>query len=238
MLPPSACNLARSLIFPLREDPYDNRDSLEFRFRARRFEKVRALIEDILAEKGSARILDLGGTETYWRIGQEFLNEHRSRLQITLLNPQPQFISDKLLFVASQESATNPGLLDVQRFDLVHANSVIEHVGDWPEFEIFARNVRRLAPRYFVQTPNYWFPYEPHYRFPGFQYLPSTLRAKLLMHFELGFFSQIESFDEALDVVHHHRLLSTREMATLFPDGIIHRERWMGFDKSIMAIRS
>ena len=123
-------------------------------------------------------------------------------------------------------------------FDLVHSNSVIEHVGSWPDFETFARNVRRLAPRYFVQTPNYWFPYEPHFRFPGFQYLPRLVRAALLNQFELGFFSRVDTTEEALHIVDHHRLLSSREMSTLFPDSEIHHEVWKGFRKSLMAIRS
>ncbi|MDP3895427.1 MAG: SAM-dependent methyltransferase, partial [Mesorhizobium sp.] len=62
---------------PARADPYRDSGSLEFRFRARRFREVRRLIEAVLAEKGHAEILDLGGTETYWRIGEEFVHANR-----------------------------------------------------------------------------------------------------------------------------------------------------------------
>lgn len=238
LLPSTAIRAARAFFQPVASNPYENDQSLEYSFRARRFARVQSLLDDIMREKEHVEILDMGGTETYWRIGREFIRRHRSRLHITLINPQEQTVSDRDLFSASRESAVDPQLMAERRFDLVHSNSVIEHVGSWSEFELFARNTRRLAPRYFVQTPNFWFPYEPHFRFPGFQYLPKRLRAELLTRFQLGFFDRIGSLEEAREIVHYHRLLSTREMATLFPDGEVVHEKWMGVNKSIMAIRS
>lgn len=234
----AAIRAARSFIQPVASNPYDDERSLEFQFRSRRFARVQTLLLDIMRDKGRVEILDLGGTETYWHIGRDFIREHRSRLHITLLNNQHQVVSDRGLFSTRRESAIDPGLLQEQRFDLVHSNSVIEHVGAWREFELFADNVRRLAPRYFVQTPNFWFPYEPHFRFPGFQYLPRRARAELLMRYRLGFFNRVASLEEAMDIVHHHRLLSTREMTKLFPDAQMHHEKWIGTSKSIMAVRS
>ncbi len=62
---------------------------------------------------------------------------------------------------------------------------------------MFADNVRRLAPRYYVQTPNYWFPFEPHFRTVGFQYLPERLRVMMLRRFALGFFQKFTSDEDA-----------------------------------------
>jgi hypothetical protein len=222
---------------PVRHNPYANAHSLEFQFRSKRFRHVRQLLEKIIAEKGQAEILDLGGTETYWQIGRDFIRANRDRLRFTLVNTLREEVKDGELFTALTGSATDPALFEGRRFDLVHSNSVIEHVGDWQDFEAFAANVRRLAPRYFVQTPNYWFPYEPHFRFPGFQYLPRAVRARMLTRFRLGFFDRIGTLEEAREIVHYHRLLSTREMARLFPDAGIAHEKLFGMNKSIMAIR-
>jgi hypothetical protein len=104
--------------------------------------------------------------------------------------------------------------------------------------QMFAQNTRRLAPRYYVQTPNYWFPYEPHFRFAGFQYLPERLRAALIMRYSLGFFQRIADRAEADDIIYHHRLLSTAQMARLFGDGDISHEKFGGLNKSVIAIRS
>lgn len=218
-------------------DPYSNSKSIEFRFRSRRFAHVRRLVETILAERGRADILDLGGTETYWRIGADFIRANRHRLSITMVNPEPQPVSDRGIFTFHAGSATEPALFTGRSFDLVHSNSVIEHVGSWQAFEDFAANARQLAPRYYIQTPNHWFPYEPHFRFPGFQYLPAAVRARLIMRFSLGFFDRIGDRAEADDIIRHHRLLSTREMRELFPDGQVFHEKAFGMNKSIIAMR-
>ncbi|WP_187970973.1 methyltransferase domain-containing protein [Aquibium microcysteis] len=221
---------------PVKADPYANTQSIEFRFRARRFAHVQRLIEAILAERGRADIVDLGGTETYWRIGADFIRANRHRLSITMINTEPQAIEDRDLFSFHVGSATDEALFADRRFDLVHSNSVIEHVGSWQAMEDFAANARRLAPRYYIQTPNFWFPYEPHFRFPGFQYLPAALRARLIMRLSLGFFRRIDDRAEADDIIRHHRLLSTREMAGLFPDAQVFHEKAFGLNKSIIAM--
>lgn len=222
---------------PAKADPYQNRKSLEFGFRAKRFAMVRRMIEDILAEKGEAHILDLGGTEKYWLIGEDFIQANRHRLHFTVVNNEEQAVEKSDLFTFAYDSATNPALCRGRSFDLVHSNSVVEHVGDWRDMEAFAANVRRLAPRYYVQTPNYWFGYEPHFRFPGFQYLPERVRVELLMRFSLGFFRRIADRAEAEEIVHHHRLLSTRQMRRLFPDATVSHEKVFGLNKSIIAAR-
>jgi len=222
---------------PAKADPYTNSQSIEFRFRARRFAHVQRLIEAILAERGRADIVDLGGTETYWRIGADFIRANRHRLSITMVNPEPQPVEDRDLFTFHAGSAADRALFAGRRFDLVHSNSVIEHVGSRQAMQDFAANARRLAPRYYVQTPNYWFPYEPHFRFPGFQYLPAALRARLIMRFSLGFFRRIGDAAEARDIIRHHHLLSTREMSGLFPDARVFHEKAFGLNKSVIAMR-
>lgn len=218
-------------------DPYRDADSLEFKFRAKRFRAIQALIEAVLAERGRCDILDLGGTETYWLIGDRFIRENRCRITITIVNTEEQTLrrTDQFRFLCGD--ATKPDLFAGRQFDLVHSNSLIEHVGSWRQMAMFAANVRRLASRYYVQTPNYWFPYEPHFRVPGFQFLPKAMRARLIMRYALGFFPRITERSEANQIVLHHQLLSTRQMRALFPDGVISHEKFMRTNKSIIATR-
>jgi hypothetical protein len=105
-------------------------------------------------------------------------------------------------------------------FDVVFSNSVIEHVpmDKWPTF---ASEIRRVGDRYFVQTPNKWFPIEPHYMLPLVQFLPRRLRHLLDERFAGG---KIDLLDE-------------RTLGDLFPDAEIRRERMLGLTKSLMAVR-
>lgn len=220
-----------------RADPYLDRTSIEFQFRARRFLHIRALVESVLARQERCEIVDLGGTEKYWSIAGPYLEERSDRVSITLVNTEAQRVSRPRQFRAVLRSATDPDLFAGRTFDIAHSNSVIEHVGSRSEMAAFAGNMRRLAPRLYCQTPNYWFPYEPHFRAPGFQYLPVAARKALLRRYDLGFFNRVETDAEAAAIVRHHDLIGARQMRAFFPDARISFETIYGLRKSVLAIR-
>jgi hypothetical protein len=218
----------------LRSDPYAQPSSLPYRFRSRRFATVRALIERSLAETGRCRILDLGGTERYWDISGSLL-EHPG-IAIDLVNLDVCAVR-RTCFRSLAGDASDLGGLADGSYDLVHSNSVIEHVGTWDRMMKMADNVRRLAPRYYVQTPNFWFPLEPHFRTPFFHWLPEQVRYRIFMSKSLGFRGKAPSVDAAMRSLQGACLLDRRQMQALFPDADIRRERVMGLTKSWMAVR-
>ncbi|MCD1642971.1 SAM-dependent methyltransferase [Aurantimonas coralicida] len=220
-----------------RSDPYVDDTSLEFQFRARRFVRIRNLIDAVLAEQERCEIVDLGGTEKYWAVAGDYLDRRRGRVFVTLVNTEPQVVARPDQFRAVRESASDLTLFEDQGFDLAHSNSVIEHVGSRANMRDFALNMRRLAPRYYCQTPNYWFPYEPHFRTAGFQYLPKAVRVAMLQRFALGFFDRIDDAEDARNVVRDHDLIGRRQMAAFFPDGEISYETVLGLRKSVIATR-
>jgi len=110
-----------------------------------------------------------------------------------------------------------------QSFDIAYSNSVIEHV-DPADRPRFAAELRRVAGRYLVQTPNRGFPVEPHVLLPGFQFLPLSARRRLWgLGVSRGPFEDI-------------RLLDAAELKRLFPDAILVRERFAGLTKSLIAV--
>jgi ubiquinone/menaquinone biosynthesis C-methylase UbiE len=113
------------------------------------------------------------------------------------------------------------------QFGAVFSSSTIEHVPK--EFQPdFAAEIRRVGRRYFVQTPNRYFPIEPHYQFPLFQFLPHRAQRALNNRFSLGW-REKGDWEEV-------NLLSAQDLRRLFPDAEIHRERVFGLTKSLMAV--
>jgi hypothetical protein len=217
------------------DNPYDTRQSLPFRFRSARFAVVRELIDATLAAKGKARIIDIGGTEQYWKIAGDYLDN--KPVEIHLVNLAKADVSGGP-FVSHAGDATRLDAFDDMSFDIVHSNSVIEHVGSWANQRAMAANVRRLAPVYYLQTPNFWFPLEPHFRTIGWHWLPQQLRYRLLMQRSFGFRHKAATVEAAMESVEGCALLDRRQMQALFPDAEIRDERVMGIAKSLMAVRA
>jgi hypothetical protein len=207
----------------------DNRDptSLATRMRRRRFAFFRGLLDTL---PRPVRILDVGGTAEFWRNMDAPLAE----LEITLLNPLPAPADGPFHII--QGDARDLGAYDDRSVDVVFSNSVIEHLG--PHFDDqrrMATEIRRVGKRYFVQTPNRYFPLEPHFLTPGFQYLPVGARAWLVSHFSLGWYPRIADRAHALREVEQIVLLSARQVRDLFPGARIYRERVLGLTKSFVA---
>jgi hypothetical protein len=208
----------------------DNSDvaSLAVKLRRKRFEFFLMLLEGVPAP---VRVLDIGGTSQFWRTMPD---TRREQLQITLVN-----LVREPTTVAGMQSlagdATDLRQFSDSQFDVVFSNSVIEHVGSFDAQMRMANEVRRVGKMYFVQTPNLFFPLEPHFLVPGFQFFPLGVRAWMLSNFNLGWSARIPDRDRARAEVESVRLLSLRDLRRLFPEARIHAERFAGIVKSFVA---
>lgn len=123
-------------------------------------------------------------------------------------------------------------------FDLVFSNSLIEHLGTEGRQRAFAAEVRRLSRGgYSVQTPNKWFPIEPHYLSPFAQFVPRMVRPVVIRWITPRGGLTRPSRDRCIGMSEEIRLLDADEMKGLFPDADIVRERFPGLTKSLVAIR-
>jgi SAM-dependent methyltransferase len=107
-------------------------------------------------------------------------------------------------------------------FDLVYCSSVIEHVPP-PRRAAFAAEVRRVGRGFYVQTPAYSFPLEPHALLPFAHWLPVVLRRPYWRLGAAGEWEQIE-------------LLRRAEMEALFGPALA--ERAGGLVKSWVCVRA
>ena len=217
----------------------DNTDpnSLVSRFRRARARRIVDMITRIHAEKGAVRIIDLGGEANYWTLfDRAFLDA--SKVHITLVNPGGvDEVADAALFTIIDGDACHLPQYADHGFDMVHSNSVIEHVGDWTRMEAFASECRRLAPRYYVQTPYFWFPVEPHFSAPFFHWRSEQSRAKSLLKRPHGFSQKAADMGAAMRDVQHARLLDKAQFRFLYPDAAHVDEVVAGLTKSLIAVR-
>jgi hypothetical protein len=204
------------------------------KFRTRRFGLFRRLVDDVVERKGTCRIVDIGGTRDYWEAFGGHLPWHRIKLTIVNLRPETD---DPPAITAAVADARDLSQFHDDSFDVVHSNSVIEHVGGWRDMQRMAQEVRRIGMHYFVQTPYFWFPVDPHTRTPLFHWMPDPVRYRIAMVKDCGFWKRCETVSEAMEVAEDARLLDTRQMSYLFPDAEIMRERMFGMTKSLVAIR-
>jgi ubiquinone/menaquinone biosynthesis C-methylase UbiE len=208
----------------------DNKQSTSNQLRRQRFSILLDMLKDI---PRPVKILDIGGEEKYWNMmlgGTPLLQE----LEITLVNVKEQSVSLPNFTAIAGDARALPQFADKQ-FDIVFSNSTIEHVGDFKDRQRMANEVKRLGKRYYLQTPNRYFPIEPHFVFPFFQFLPISGRVWLLKNFELGTYPKIKDTKEALEAVKEINLITKKELRFLFPEARFFDEKYFGLVKSFVA---
>ena len=207
-----------------------NETSISTQLRRQRFGIFLKMIE---GSPRPVKVLDIGGSQKYWEkiTAVELLAQE---LQITLLNVEAQSVSLSNFTAVIGDGRTMPQFVDRQ-FDIVFSNSTIEHLGSFDDQKLMADEVRRVGKRYYVQTPNHFFPIEPHFVFPFFQFLPISWRTWLLQNFDLGWYKKIPDYKNALSEVKSICLLNKVEFKQLFPEATIFEEKFFGIVKSFVA---
>ena len=201
-------------------------DSLGQKMRVRRWTRLRQEFPDL----ENMRVLDLGGTTIFWR-----RSPVRPR-SVTVINLEAPGEGLPWVTPIKGDACYAPDLVGGETFDLVLSNSLIEHLGGHLQRVRFAEVARSMAPHYIVQTPYRYFPIEPHWLFPGHQFLPLNARVWLAPRWPLGHTHGWPA-DDARDEVMSTELLSLTDMQAYFPDGRVLWERFMGLPKSLTVVR-
>jgi hypothetical protein len=196
------------------------------RFRQHRGRLLRRQIETLAAHLGrDIVVLDVGGRSDYWAnvgLGQI--------ARIDLLNYDPAELDRRYpgeaagVFTHRLGDARHLADFADASVDLVHSNSVIEHVGGWGDMGAMAGEMMRVGRAGWVQTPAWEFPFEPHFRAPFLHWFGQPLQARLLS-------LSLEKQYRRLPLGKRRRrieainLLSRPEVAELFPGRAIFTER-------------
>lgn len=182
---------------------------------------------DLMRLRAGQRVLDLGGNTSLWR----FVDVP---LDVTVLNLEGERIDERPYgehrFTIVRGDATDLAGYADDSFDLVFSNSCIEHVGPPEKQAAFAREVRRLAPSYWVQTPAFGFPVEAHTGLPFWWLYPRAVRDALVRRWG-------RTRPAYAEFITGTRVLRRRDLQRYFPDGVIESEKVGGLTKSHMVWR-
>ncbi len=211
--------------------------SFSRRFREARLNLFFSLLE---SEPGIITILDVGGTARFWHDFRD--RPELARAEVTLLN-LPDSSENQQWSIDARNGpfrlvagdARDMSQFEDELFDVVFSNSVIEHVGTYSDQRCAANEMRRVGRRFFVQTPNRFFPIEPHVHVPMFQFLPRAAKIGLHRRYKMGWSERAKTWLEAAAMVDSIRLLSEGEFRDLFPGARVYRERFAGMTKSLVA---
>jgi hypothetical protein len=197
------------------------------KFRKKRFQFFQALIANL---PRPITILDVGGTARFW----ETVGYIKDDTNILLFNTKAFPAKYANMTSVAGDATAMPEYRD-KEFSIVFSNSVIEHLGSFEDQQKMAEEIRRVGQRYYVQTPNRYFPIEPHVLIPFFQFYPLRLKIFIVTHFKTPWGWEIPDKARATRHISSIRLMSERELRQLFPGAKIYREKFMGLTKSITA---
>jgi hypothetical protein len=205
--------------------------SLNQQFRKKRFDFFLQFIASKLGDQQTHfSILDIGGTEDYWKKMDLFSTFPNAK--IILVNLVQEAVQHPNI-TSRVGNACQLAEIEDQSFEIVFSNSVIEHLFSYANQQLMAKEVLRIGKNHFIQTPNYYFPIEPHWMFPFFQFLPRKIKIMLTNNFNLGHYPKAFEIEKATARVNEVRLLSTKEMRSLFPKSNLYQEYFLGLVKSI-----
>ena len=215
---------------------YSDEESIAYKLRVERGKKIIAMIDRTFLSLGGVKIADIGGSEKYWSILPKGYLKARN-VSITIINLGDECkIIDHSTFDYIKGDGRNLTFIPNNTFDLLHSNSVIEHVGCWECQQDFANEVNRISKSYYIQTPYFYFPIDPHSMIPFFQFLSDDIKIRLLENFDIGHYRK-QNREGAIEIVDSTKMLNRQEFETLFPNANVEYEKFLGIPKSLIAIK-
>jgi hypothetical protein len=208
----------------------DHPGTLAANARARRWGECLRRFPDL----ADMRVIDLGGYDRNWAAAP-VRPRHVTVVNLDGAGPQEETEACRVL---RADACDLPADLFEEPFDLVYSNSLLEHLGGRWRRQAFAHAVDRLAPHYWIQTPSPTFPIEPHWLFPAFHVLPTSVQARVATRWPFGSEDTTrKTLSQTIDACLAVELVSATEMRALFPGAELLRERAFAMTKSLIAVR-
>ena len=196
--------------------------------RQRKIDEFRRQMEPTI----ESRILDVGAEIDF---GVQFIDAHPWKQTLSAVNLLPEHVRR----IKQRYPEIDARVADARRlpwsdkyFDIVWCNAVIEHVGSFVDQKQMAGEIMRVAKRWFVTTPNRWFPFDFHFRLPLITWLPQRayLRCGRFLRYEHVTGRYIHGGEPE-----RIRLMTASEMASCFPGSRIIKQRITFMAETLIA---
>lgn len=208
----------------------DDLNRFSSRFREKRFGTFLGFLKKL--EMENPKIIDIGGTCNYW----ELMNAHHRRdFKPIIVNISKDCLKNDNCNGIKGDGKSLLFIKD-KSLDVAYSNSMIEHLLSLEEQSEMARNINRIAKNYFLQTPAFIFPFEPHFLLPIFHWLPRKIRIFLVSKFNLGWFERCNNQMEAEILVDSIRIMKKKELKLIFINVKIITERFFFIPKSYIVM--
>lgn len=207
----------------------ENPASFSNKLRAKRFRQFEVLAASL---PRPLRILDVGGTNDFWEKRGWVGRRDVEIFSLNMVAEKQRHENVKPL----AGNATDLAQFGDSSFDIAFSNSVIEHLFTLESQRRMAAEIQRVGKAFWVQTPNFWFPMEPHFQVPGWQWMPVDLRIAIIQRWRCGWRGPCADPAAARRLVEEVRLLSRNALQAIFPGATLIPERFCGLVKSWTAV--
>ena len=196
------------------------------------------LFYKVMKPTSQTRVLDVGAEiNPHGDRSLQLIDSYPWKNKLSAINISPKSISRMKQYYPEVEAVVGDAL-DLpwpdNYFDAVYSNAVIEHVSDFDCQKKMAAEIMRVGKRWFVTSPNRWYPLEFHMRLPFVTWLPgkSYLWASRIVsysHAHKKYMFGMKHYDGL-------RLLTARQLKCCFPDSKIIKQRVTFMAETLIAI--
>lgn len=195
------------------------------------------LFHRLMQPTEAMRILDVGAQSDAPKLQErQFIDRYPWKERISALNILPEHIHH----IRQHYPQIDARVGDARHmpwpdkfFDIVWSNAVIEHVGNFTDQQQMAQEIMRVSRRWFVTTPNRWYPFEFHLRLPFVTWLP---RHGYIWCGRLVAYNHVRGRYMRGMPPEQLRLLSATEMRRLFPGSRIFKQRVTFMAETLVAV--
>ncbi len=149
------------------------------RYRKRSRDKKYKLFFKLMNPKLGDRTLNVGASCSKYAEGQQFEDVYPWQAQVT----GGGINKEELLAYKEDYPEVSLAIFDAcklpfkdKSFDIIFSNAVIEHMETYERQKQMAKEIMRVGKQWFITTPNFWFPFELHFRLPFIHYFPKNIQ--------------------------------------------------------------